>query len=396
MEDAYMNALSKRYLAALICLIVFVSTAHAHKNSESRAFSIVRGSGYWAVTGLLWSPNGKQLASSVVRSSEKFDFDRDTYQLYGDYSVQIWNTSRLRPQAVLRSPAYLPSRIPVDQNQMTFSPDSALFALDLNMKGVGEGVPIWRARDGKLIKVLHASGEPLAFSSNRRIIAAYNDIIAIGGDSFGLEYRDVRTGRVQHRIEVHLPRNRLSSYYRQSSGGGGLPQCLVSPNSHRAALMLWKYTKHSNHITGSSGAETLLFDPHTGKRGQILHVGPKENFEPVAFSGDGRNLGMIEFWKDTASRAKVFDCQSGRLLSTLEAPAKDSVVALALSANGRTVALATSRGVVQPRESAGGKLIRTLQKGPQAVTALAFSPDDQTLAVGEVGGAVRLWPVFRR
>jgi len=396
MKDAPMNAPCKRYLAAIL-LTVFACTVHAQTNPKPRAFSVVRSSGYWAVTGLLWSPDGKQLASSVVRSSEKFDFDGEEYQLYGGHSVQIWNTGYLHPQAVLRSPAYLPSGIPIDQHKMAFSPNSALFALDLSMKGVSEGVPIWRVRDRKLLRVLDASGEPLAFSSNRRIIAAYRDIIAIGGDSFGLEYQDVRTGRVQHRIEVHLSRNRLSSYYRQSSGGGGLPQCLVSPNGRRAALMLWKYTKRSNRITGSSGAETLLFDPHTGKRDQILHVGLKEEFEPVAFSGDGRILGMIEIpFGNTKPRAKIFDCQSGRLLATLEAPPKDSVVALALSANGKTVALATSRGLVQLRESVDGRLVRTLQNGPQSVTALAFSPDDQTLAVGEVGGAVRLWPVFRR
>jgi hypothetical protein len=106
---------------------------------------------------------------------------------------------------------------------------------------------------------------------------------------------------------------------------------------------------------------------------------------------------------------QVRDLPDGTVRRTLRQP-KKGVMALALSPDGKTLAVGGLDGTVQLWELATGKELASL-RGPKALpvyrhAALAFSPDGKTLAVGggragghprgEVFGGVQLWDVAGR
>jgi WD40 repeat protein len=67
-----------------------------------------------------------------------------------------------------------------------------------------------------------------------------------------------------------------------------------------------------------------------------------------------------------------------------------TVVSVAFSPNGQTLAAADDEGHVGLWNTVTEKQVATLSEGNQ-VNSVAFSPNGQTLAVGDDGGDVGLW-----
>ncbi len=88
----------------------------------------------------------------------------------------------------------------------------------------------------------------------------------------------------------------------------------------------------------------------------------------------------------------LHDTRSGALLHRLRATALP-IVRLTFSPDGRYLAGAGQRGVVDVWQVPSGELCRTLRVPDVEDSAwTAFSPDSQTLAIG-VNGKVALWNV---
>jgi serine/threonine protein kinase/WD40 repeat protein/tetratricopeptide (TPR) repeat protein len=103
---------------------------------------------------------------------------------------------------------------------------------------------------------------------------------------------------------------------------------------------------------------------------------------PVALARDGRTLAAVDL---ASRRAVVVDLQTGRRVAAWDRP--NDVVSLAVSPDGRRVALGTYRGSpVTVWDAATGVLAARL---PVASAYVSFSPDGQWLATG--GEVCQLW-----
>jgi WD40 repeat protein len=69
----------------------------------------------------------------------------------------------------------------------------------------------------------------------------------------------------------------------------------------------------------------------------------------------------------------------------------DSVTAVAVSPDGRTLASASADGTVRLSDARGHRQLGVLRGHTDAVTAVAFSPDGRMLASASADGSIRLW-----
>ncbi|WUW24255.1 WD40 repeat domain-containing protein [Streptomyces sp. NBC_01463] len=133
-------------------------------------------------------------------------------------------------------------------------------------------------------------------------------------------------------------------------------------------------------------------DPDHPDRGRSVKAG--DNVGPLAFSPDGRTLGV----GSTDGTVRLWNLAAPFRPAPLGKPLTghaQSVMSLAFSPDGHTLASGSADhtirlwNVTHPR--AIGPLGRPLTGPGDAVAALAFSPDSSTLAAGNDDGNVDLW-----
>ncbi|MFB7928237.1 helix-turn-helix domain-containing protein [Streptomyces sp. NPDC056039] len=118
-------------------------------------------------------------------------------------------------------------------------------------------------------------------------------------------------------------------------------------------------------------------------------VSGNEPVHSLAVSTDGRTVATHS--KD--GKVRIWELPGGRLRHTFTGPGSSEVVAL--SADGRTLAVATSGGadtVIGLWDPATGRRISTFTVLDGAVGGMVFSPDGRTVAAASAT-AVRMWDV---
>lgn len=182
-------------------------------------------------------------------------------------------------------------------------------------------------------------------------------------------------------------------------------------------------------LLASAGDDHMirLWDPATGRELAILR-GHQSLVTSLAFSPDGKLLASGSFDKKT--QVKLWEAASGKEIATLNGHnnrvdsvsfspdgkflvtvGRDRVTrlwdvatrkgrpilsgratkCLALSPDGRTLALDSNTSDVFLLDIATEKVCRTLSPHPPGHVAVAFSPDGKTLVTGDHEGTVRFW-----
>jgi len=142
------------------------------------------------------------------------------------------------------------------------------------------------------------------------------------------------------------------------------------------------------HAILSTGVDKTvrLLDVATG---DVLWTRPDETIVSLAFSPDGRTLalgcrdGIIELW----------DARTGQPSGRLE-EGSHYVWSVAFSPNGERLASGSNDNAVRIWNPHTGKLLGSLVGHDQAVHSVAFSPDGRTLASGGWDSTVRIWNLF--
>jgi WD40 repeat protein len=115
----------------------------------------------------------------------------------------------------------------------------------------------------------------------------------------------------------------------------------------------------------------------------------------LTFSADGKTLAGADF----AGNVVLWDLAAARERTSFRQEEGRRVRALAISPDGRTLAIAVGNrpgrdhepGLIELRDAATGQLRLTLTGHVNEVLSVAFSPDGRTLASGGSDRTVRLW-----
>jgi WD40 repeat protein/DNA-binding SARP family transcriptional activator len=240
-----------------------------------------------------------------------------------------------------------------------FSPDGRLIALGLE----GQGIRLWDAADLTPVgpSVLETGGEVkgLAFSPDGRTLAAS----ALGAE---ITLWDVGSRSLLHRESV--------------GGAGPWVDLAFSPDGRTLAV--------------TSGSGVRLVDVATWTTVREIESEDAQRRHPFitpVFSADG---ALIATSRGFEGGADVWDATTGASILTVDAPdVQDPNDIVALSADGRTLAVGGWVGPVRIIDVRSGELVRELDPGTAGAFTLDLSPDGRVLAVGGWQPLAGLWDV---
>jgi RNA polymerase sigma factor (sigma-70 family) len=143
---------------------------------------------------------------------------------------------------------------------------------------------------------------------------------------------------------------------------------------------------------GDFGDGTVrVWNVETGEERCQLH-GRNGDGNHLALSPDGKTLALA----GRNSTVGLWDLTTGKELAT-ELGSQGAVGAVAVAPDGKQVAVAASGGVIRLWDRATGREVRSFRAHTGHVTAqidaLAFSPDGTRLASSKSGDSARLWDV---
>ncbi|BAY60488.1 WD-repeat protein [Calothrix brevissima NIES-22] len=221
-------------------------------------------------------------------------------------------------------------------------------------------VKLWHPSTGKLIRTFTGQAWAVNFSPDGKILAS-------GSQNGNLNLWNVDTGKLIRTLEHSQP----------------VIDIVFSPNGQTIASGL------------DQGANMRLWNWRTGK---IIPIpddsnASKKGFDnfksvPIVFSPDGQTL----FARNGSGNAiNLWNINNGKFLRSFDA--QSLINDVAISADGKILAIGIRDKAIKLWNVSTGKLINTLTGHTGEVRAVAFSLDGKTLASGSQDGSIKLWNV---
>ena len=195
-----------------------------------------------------------------------------------------------------------------------------------------------------------------AYGQGLLALSADGKILATDGPNNALRLWDVTSGKVLTDLKGHTE---------------GLQAVAISPDGQTIATSAGDYDKLQDIAIRlwrvADGKELGRLSGHT-KRVRYL-----------AFAPDGLTLASATY----EGQLKTWEVTTGKLKSTLQDNKTEQLLSLTYSPDGKTLAATEYLGSIRLWDSVTGKLDQ--KRGHMYNSGLAFSPDSQTIAIGDEG-----------
>jgi len=242
-----------------------------------------------------------------------------------------------------------------------------------------ETMKVWDLKSGALLDTIDVSGggisgiHAMAFSPDGKSLVT-------AGPNDSLRVWDTRFWQVEQSLNSR--RARLLFFPEENDGRSKALSVAFSPDG---AQIL------SSHEDGTS----RLWDKQTGRLIRTIEsIGKKAAH--CAFTPDGNAIVCVNH---DDSPIRIIDARSGEItrnisktnIAKFEHTAHDE--SLAISPDGKTVAVSAPRGQIGLWEIESGRLIGEFDTGISEDDIVVFSPDGKTLAAGGLNQNILLWDV---
>lgn len=250
-------------------------------------------------------------------------------------------------------------------------------------------------------KVIELPGEENGLPTRWDAASRRAAVIVPSGEELEVQIIDADTGKVVSRIST--PQN------------GGLPfVSFASANRDRAALFTQtgvtvvnpttgktvRTLNAANHDNGTRGAISpdgrlvavqtqplTVWEVATGKKRLTLDAVP--NTSEIAFGPDAR---LLAAWDNNANIV-VADMRAGTVVRRLQCDVNDGIGAIALSADGKRLAVGTGGGRVTVWDIASGDVLAPFAGHDGMVTGMVFTADGKKLVSTAMDGTALVWEV---
>ncbi len=172
-----------------------------------------------------------------------------------------------------------------------------------------------------------------------------------------------------------------------------------SASCHWTEQHAWPSAPDGKTLITVTEAKTIkVWDPLSGA--EVARLEDRSvSWYCVAASRDGKYLatggGEIN-QNEAVGQVTLWDAASHKSLGKVQLAKGHSVMSVAFTPDGRTLAAGSTDGTVALWQVAGLKPIGTLEKHDDWVKAMTFTPDGKTLITASHDGTVRLWDLAKQ